>query len=232
MRSPSRSLVHAMVTDALKAELALVAPLSFVSAKDVENARTKGQLLVTPKALITPLARDTAKRMGVNFVDTTSASSKADSNPSPEVATPAPVVALGADHGGYEAKQTLREFLEAETDLVILDCGCFSKDSVDYPDYGHRVASAIQRGEAGYGVLIDGRGIGSCMVANRHGGVRAAVLRDVTEAAHSRQHNNANVGCFAGSDDPKLIQACVLTLLTTAFEGGRHERRVRGIEIG
>jgi ribose 5-phosphate isomerase B len=197
--------------------------MEFVSESDVRIAGTGGCLSVTKQAIITPLARETADRLGVELVIADDAKVQQQGAQS--------VVALGCDHGGFDTKEMLKTFLQAEAALLIQDCGCPDKSPVDYPDVAHAVAQKVARGEASYGVLIDGAGIGSCIAANRHRGVRAAVLRDPTEAEHSRKHNDANVACFRGDIDPLLLKATLLTFLTTEFEGGRHARRVARIEV-
>jgi ribose 5-phosphate isomerase B len=139
-------------------------------------------------------------------------------------------VLLAADHAGYELKQDLARHL---TDLGYepRDLGTDSPDSVDYPDYAHRLAQAIERGEATQGVLCCGAGIGMSIAANRHPGVRAANCLDERMAALAREHNDANVLCLGSrlldADQAKKI---LWTFLETPFGGGRHGRRVEKIE--
>jgi ribose 5-phosphate isomerase B len=136
------------------------------------------------------------------------------------------VVAIGADHGGYSMKQALVPFLE-ELKCEVIDCGPSNADSVDYPDYAAKVAELVSTGKACRGIMIDGAGIGSCMVANKVPGVRAALCYDYATANNSREHNNANyltLGAgLIGLNQAKLV---VKTFLTTEFAGGRHQRRV------
>ena len=101
-------------------------------------------------------------------------------------------IAIGADHGGYHLKQSLIGHLEGQG-LGIHDCGCVSTDAVDYPDFAHAVANLVGTGVCRWGVIIDGAGIGSCMVANKVPGVRAALCYDLSSARNSREHNHANV---------------------------------------
>lgn len=143
------------------------------------------------------------------------------------------VVALGADHAGFALKQHLKEWLVSEGHCV-LDAGTHGSESVDYPDFAASVAYMISRGEAHRGLLVCGTGIGMAIAANKVTGIRAGVCTDVDTARLSRQHNDLNVLALAGrSTSRDLAVAIVRTWLETAFEGGRHERRlakVAGIE--
>jgi len=137
-----------------------------------------------------------------------------------------PVVALVADHAGYELKNALRAVLE-EQGYAPLDLGTNSADSVDYPDMAGRLAAALQDGRAERGVMVCGTGIGIAIAANRRPWVRAAVCGDATAARLAREHNDANVlalgARLVGSE---VARDCLLTFLATAFAGGRHARRV------
>ena len=135
-------------------------------------------------------------------------------------------IAIAADHGGFSMKEDLKPYLQKQGYLVD-DCGTHSSDSVDYPDFAYAVAVKVSRGEAWRGIIIDGAGIGSCMVANKVPGVRAAMCYDHATALNSREHNNANVLTLgAGMIDTTLARQIVLTWLNTKFGGGRHARRV------
>jgi ribose 5-phosphate isomerase B len=135
-------------------------------------------------------------------------------------------VAIAADHGGFELKSLLLPELRA-LGLEVLDLGTTSADAVDYPDFAQALAAAIRDGRASRGVLICGTGIGMSIAVNRHREVRAALVHDVTSARLARQHNDANVlvlgGRLLGSEPAK---DCLRTFFATAFEGGRHHRRV------
>ena len=145
--------------------------------------------------------------------------------PQPHVAT-VNTVALGADHGGFSLKENLKTFL-LKQGYKVDDCGTYSPDSVDYPDFAYAVAKKVSEGDAWRGIIIDGAGIGSCMVANKVRGVRAAMCYDHATALNSREHNNANVLTLgAGLIFPTLARQIVLTWLNTIFAGGRHARRV------
>ena len=139
-------------------------------------------------------------------------------------------VLLAADHAGYELKQDLARHLP-DLGYEAVDLGTDSPDSVDYPDYAHRLADAIERGEAAQGILICGAGIGMTIAANRHAGVRAANCLDERMAALAREHNDANVLCLGSRLlDPDQAKKILWTFLETPFGGGRHGRRVEKIE--
>lgn len=135
-------------------------------------------------------------------------------------------VAIGADHGGYGLKETLKSFL-SESGYQVVDCGTNSSESVDYPDFAAEVAGQVAAGRVWRGVMIDGAGIGSCMAANKVPGVRAAMCYDHATAHNSREHNNANLLTLgAGLIGISLAKQIVTTFLETEFGGGRHARRV------
>ena len=135
-------------------------------------------------------------------------------------------VAIGADHGGYAMKETLKSYLE-EDGFQVIDCGTHSSDSVDYPDYARDVAHNVASGKAWRGIMIDGAGIGSCMAANKVSGARAAMCYDHATASNAREHNNANILTLgAGMIGLNLAKQITKTFLITEFGGGRHARRV------
>lgn len=140
------------------------------------------------------------------------------------------VVALGADHGGYELKEALKSGITT-LGFDISDMGTNSKDAVDYPDFAHVVAQAVGSGKAWRGIMIDGAGIGSCIVANKVPGVRAGMAYDYSSAVNSREHNDTNVLTLgAGLIGVSLAKQIVKTWLTTEFAGGRHTPRVDKIK--
>jgi RpiB/LacA/LacB family sugar-phosphate isomerase len=135
-------------------------------------------------------------------------------------------VALGADHGGFELKNSLAAYLK-QKGVEVSDLGTNSKDSVDYPDYADAVAEKVLSGGADAGILVCTSGVGVCMAANRHAGIQAALVADASEAAQTREHNNANVLCLSGSKtSPAEARKMVDAFLSTPFAGGRHARRV------
>ncbi|HVS15946.1 MAG TPA: ribose 5-phosphate isomerase B [Thermoanaerobaculia bacterium] len=141
-------------------------------------------------------------------------------------------VALGADHAGWELKRELRDWLE-EQGYAVLDCGTDSDQSVDYPDFARRVTDAVVDGGAERGVLVCGTGAGMAMSANRVAGVRAVNCIDGYTARMARAHNDANVLALgARVVGAGLALELLQIFLTEPFEGGRHARRVAGIERG
>ncbi len=135
-------------------------------------------------------------------------------------------IALGCDHAGFDYKEDIISFLEAKG-VKFKDYGCWSKDSVDYPDFAHPVASAVENGDAAFGILFCGSANGVAITANKHQGVRAAICWGEELAELSRKHNDANIICIPArfvreGDAEKMVDL----FMTTAFEGGRHKNRV------
>jgi len=140
------------------------------------------------------------------------------------------VVSIGADHGGFSLKESLKIFL-IDSGYEVIDCGTNDKSPVDYPDFAVAVARLVISGKAWRGIMIDGAGIGSCIAANKVPGIRAAMCYDHATAVNSREHNNANMLTLgAGLIGENLAQQIVKTWLDTEFLGGRHARRVEKIE--
>lgn len=138
-------------------------------------------------------------------------------------------VAVGSDHGGYRLKERIVSELEKHG-FTVHDCGTDSTESVDYPDFAHAVARLVADGECRWGIVVDGAGIGSCMVANKVPGIRAATCWDVSSAKNSREHNHANVLTLgAGLIGDNLALEIVQTWLSTPWGGDRHARRVEKI---
>ncbi len=210
-----------------------------VSTKPILDAEIVRQLppqstyQVTSNTLITPLARQVALERRIQLVVndqlTTTAPKPAQT---PPVVVNQKVIAIGADHGGYQLKEQLKAMLESpEFGYTVIDCGTHSTDSVDYPDYAYAVAQLVSNGRCAYGIMIDGAGIGSCMAANKVPGVRAAMCYDQATAVNSKEHNNANVLTLgAGLIGSNLAKQIVTTWLNTEFGGGRHARRVNKID--
>ncbi|OIN58536.1 ribose 5-phosphate isomerase B [Arsenicibacter rosenii] len=135
-------------------------------------------------------------------------------------------IAIGSDHAGFLYKEAIKNWLQ-EQGYQVEDFGTYSADSADYADFAHPVANAVESGSAQWGVLVCGSGQGVAMTANKHQGIRAALVWSPELAPLSRQHNNANVICvperFVSLET--AIES-VRLFLATEFEGGRHERRV------
>ena len=133
-------------------------------------------------------------------------------------------IAIGADHAGFEYKKLLLDVLK---DTEIKDYGTFNVESVDYPDFAHPVANAVEKGEKEFGILICGSANGVAMTANKHEGVRAAICWNEELAELARSHNDANVLCIpARFVSPELAKKITEKFLNTPFEGGRHANRV------
>lgn len=138
-------------------------------------------------------------------------------------------VAIGADHAGYELKELLKEHL-VNIGYTVQDKGTYGLDSVDYPDFAHPVASAVNNSDAAFGVLICGSGQGVAITANKHPKVRAALCWIVDVAKLSRQHNDANILCIpARFVNVQEAKEMLNTFIKTPFEGGRHQGRVAKI---
>ena len=151
-------------------------------------------------------------------------------SPAPTQVSGRKVVAVGADHGGYELKESIKSEIST-LGFDISDMGTNSKDAVDYPDFAHAVAQAVGTGKAWRGIMIDGAGIGSCIVANKVPGVRAGMAYDYSSAVNSREHNDTNVLTLgAGLIGVSLAKQIVKTWLTTEFAGGRHTPRLDKIK--
>jgi RpiB/LacA/LacB family sugar-phosphate isomerase len=139
-------------------------------------------------------------------------------------------IAIGADHGGFDLKETLKQHLESRG-VSVADFGARSKESSDYPDYAQAVALTVAQRKAQFGVLICTTGVGMSITANKIPGVRAALVGDAETAARARQHNNANVLCLAGQTTaPDEAARIVDAFLSAHFDGGRHEHRVNKME--
>ena len=139
-------------------------------------------------------------------------------------------IGIGSDHGGYELKESIKEYL-TEEGIQFVDYGTNSLESVDYPDYGRAVAEAVINKEVDKGILICGTGIGISITANRIKGIRCALCTDSYSAKMSRMHNNANILALGGRVlGVGLALDIVKTFLDTEFEGGRHERRINKID--
>ena len=135
-------------------------------------------------------------------------------------------VAIGADHAGYELKEAVARLVEGMGHEVH-DFGPSRPESVDYPDFARKVARGVSQGRFDRGILICGTGIGMCITANKVPGIRAALCHDHLTARLSREHNDANVLCLGGRlIGPALAAEIVETWLQTAFQGGRHARRL------
>ena len=139
-------------------------------------------------------------------------------------------IAVGSDHAGFELKESLADHLR-EGGHEIVDCGTYSGDRVDYPDFGAAVGRAVRDGNAEGGLCVCGSGIGIAMAANKIAGIRAATVWDATSAHLAREHNDANVICIGERlVGPAVAEEALDAWLGASFEGGRHEGRVAKID--
>jgi len=187
-----------------------------VTAEDVFKVPVGGEISASAGAIVTPWAREIASTRGVRIVlgRTPAASS---------------VVALGADHGGFPLKEEIKAHL-TRLGYRFHDLGTFSTDPVDYPDIAAAVARAGKAGDARFGILVDGAGIGSAMTANKVPGVRAALCVDAAAARNAREHNDANVLTLgARVVESGKVPEIVETFLKAECTEERHARRVQKI---
>ncbi len=178
-----------------------------------------GTLRVPRGTIFTPSARDLARERGVKVEEV------AEGEATPERGADR-TLAFGSDHGGFEMKQRML-VVARELGWAVRDVGVYEEKAADYPDIAHEVARLVAGGEAAYGVIVDGAGIGSAMAANKVPGIRAALCYDRASARNSREHNHANVLTLGG----RLLTASqaeevLRTWLGTPYGGGRHQKRI------
>ena len=202
-----------------------------VSERTVLDALAAGQstLEVPADTLVTALARDTAKAQGLTFVTGSGGSAPTPADPVRPPSAPVKTLAVGCDHGGFDIKDAL---VAHATSLgwTVTDVGTHSTDSVDYPDFAYAVARLVHLGRVQYGLMIDGVGVGSAMVANKVPGVRAALCPDVFSAYNAKAHNDANVLTLGSRTmGVEVCKRILAEFLAVPFEGGRHAKRVAKI---
>lgn len=236
-QNKSREAVRQLVREALQQQIGGAAAAANSNADEVMDESAKNvlteadvrglgagtKLLVREDVIITPAAQDLIRERGVELRHRTrrAASGKADGDHR--------VVAIGSDHGGFEAKEKLKTLLD-ELGFKHRDFGTFSEEAVDYPDFAHAVARAVADGACDLGIIVDGAGIGSCMTANKVPGVRAAMCYDAATARNSREHNYANVLTLGGRMlSAEQIREVVQAWLTTPEGEARHGKRVAKI---
>jgi len=196
-----------------------------LTAEEINRHEPGSTITVGAGTLVTPMARETALGRRIQIVEGAAGAAAPAAN-ALSAADKKPVVAIGADHGGFPMKEMLKGYL-GELGYSALDMGTNSKDAVDYPDFAYAVAQQVAGGTAWRGIVLDGAGIGSCMVANKVPGVRAAMCYDDATARNSRLHNDSNVLTLgSGLLGPSLLKQIVKTWLSTDFEGGRHQKRI------
>jgi ribose 5-phosphate isomerase B len=211
-----------------------------VTEQDIAAAGKQGKtsVSITSDTIVTPAARDAALHHKITFVI-----ESASQPPSPAIKAisehppkdrrnplASTRIAIGADHGGYQLKELLRAFL-SELGYTVLDVGTDSEQPCDYPDFAYAVAKLVSDHEASKGIIIDGVGVASAIVANKVPGIRAVCCNSEFVARSSREHNDANVLTLGGRVvGAELAKAIVKVWLETWFGGGRHQGRVKKIE--
>ena len=197
----------------------------------------KKKLAIPKGALITPLAAELASFNGVEFVEATtelkkpaSETTKQSSPPSESSTSNNKPVAFGSDHGGFQLKEQLKKYA-VSLGYKVMDVGTSSEEPCDYPDFAYAVARAVSSGEAWRGVMIDGAGIGSCVVANKVPGVKAACCHNEFVARNAREHNDTNVLTLGSRVTGSEVCKEILRIWLEAwFAGGRHRQRVDKID--
>lgn len=197
--------------------------MRYWTEQDVMLARNRGEaVILDDSSRLTDAAADAARLYGV-VVLPAHARHRHDWRPLPGNVTR---IAIAADHGGFAMKRDLIALLRSEN-YAVVDHGTHSEDAVDYPDFALAAAAAVARGECHCGIVLDGAGIGSCMVANKVPGVLAANCHTAASARNSREHNNANLLTLgAKMIDLATAVEIVKAWLATPYAGGRHQRRV------
>lgn len=141
------------------------------------------------------------------------------------------LISIGSDHAGFKLKEEIKLYLTS-IHIHFKDCGTFSEDSVDYPDFGHAVANDIVNKQADFGIVICGSGNGINITANKHKGIRSALCWNSEIARLARLHNDANILALPGRFiDVEEAKRTVNIFIETHFEGGRHQKRINKIEI-
>ncbi|HEY6806891.1 MAG TPA: ribose 5-phosphate isomerase B [Pyrinomonadaceae bacterium] len=193
---------------------------SVITEDDVRGLESGSVLRIGEDSRLTPLAADVVKEKGIELVRRQGRrGSKATK-----------LIAVGADHGGYQMKEELKTFLE-ELGHRVHDFGTNSEEAVDYPDFAHAVARAVSNGSSDVGIIIDGAGVGSAMTANKVPGVRAAACYSVAVAKNSREHNGANVLSLGSKTiSSKEMREIVSAWLATELTEERHKKRVAKID--
>lgn len=211
-----------------------------ITEADIQEALSKGKktLEIPEDSIVTPLALEKSTEEGVQLVRITH--TKEDRMPYlpgheplnlPKTASEgAKVIVFGSDHGGFQLKEILKVYAES-LGYKVMDVGTKSEQPCDYPDFAYAVARAVSIGEAWRGVMIDGAGIGSCVVANKVPGIRAACCHSEFVARNAREHNDTNVLTLGSRvTGTELCKEILRIWLETWFAGGRHKQRVDKVD--
>jgi ribose 5-phosphate isomerase B len=192
---------------------------SVITEDDVRGLEPGSVLRIGEDARLTPLAADIVNERKIEIVRRASRRGSKVSK----------LIAVGADHGGFQMKEELKVLL-GELGHKVQDFGAYSEEAVDYPDFAHAVARAVANGGSDLGIMIDGAGVGSAMTANKVPGVRAAACYSVEVARNSREHNDANVLTLGSKTiNSKQMRDIVMTWLSTEISEERHRKRVAKI---
>jgi ribose 5-phosphate isomerase B len=191
-----------------------------ITEDDVRGLEPGAVLRIGEDARLTPLAADLVNERKIEIVRRTSRRGSKASK----------LIAVGADHGGFQMKEELKVLL-GELGHKVQDFGAYSEEAVDYPDFAHAVARAVADGNSELGIVIDGAGVGSAMTANKVPGVRAAACYSVEVARNSREHNDANVLTLGSKTiNSKQMRDIVTTWLSSEISEDRHRKRVAKID--
>ncbi|MBA3784597.1 MAG: RpiB/LacA/LacB family sugar-phosphate isomerase [Acidobacteria bacterium] len=223
--TPTENFPQRVVVNSLKDELSREfdrdeSAKSLITEDDLRGLDAGAKLRVSENTKFTPLASDLIREKRIELIKKTErrSSSKVTS------------VALASDHGGFEFKELLKNFL-SDLGFQVRDFGTNSTDAVDYPDFAHAVAKAVSEKSVDVGIIIDGAGIGSAMTANKVPNVRAAACYSVALAKNSREHNGANVLTLgSGQNTFNEIKEIVEAWLSTDLTEDRHKKRVGKID--
>ncbi len=193
---------------------------SVITEDDVRGLEPGAILRIGEDARLTPLAADIVNERKIEIVRRASRRGSKASR----------LIAVGADHGGFQMKEELKVLL-GELGHKVQDFGAYSEEAVDYPDFAHAVARAVADGTSDQGIVIDGAGVGSAMTANKVPGVRAAACYSVEVARNSREHNDANVLTLGSKTiNSKQMRDIVMTWLASEISEERHRKRVAKID--
>lgn len=208
-------------------------PRKVITEQEIREAISTGRKSfdLPAGAILTALAADIAAAAGIEVREMRTESSSADTSPAPkpqavDSLASGKMVAFGSDHGGYHYKETLKKYAQS-LGYQVLDVGTNNEEPCDYPDFAYGVAAAVSSGKAWRGVMIDGAGIGSCVVANKVTGVRAACCHNEFVARNAREHNDTNVLTLGSRvTGIEVCKEILKVWLESWFSGGRHKGRV------
>jgi len=206
-------------------------PRALISEQSVREAVSRGEkrIVVPEGSIVTPLAASLITQLGLTVLqDRPKAGTPLQATGTPEVAKvqTGNVVVIGSDHGGFSMKEALKPYI-SNLGYVVRDVGTKDETPCDYPDFAYAVARTVASGEAWRGIMIDGAGIGSCIVANKVPGIRAANCHNEFVARNSREHNDTNLLTLGSRVvGIEVCKEIVKIWLESWFSGGRHKQRV------